>query len=202
MNNKIKAIIFDYGGVLCKKQSIDDINKMADILKISSDSLIKSYLKFRHELDRGVIDDIVYWNKIMLDNKLNPDDKIAKQLSEIDIKSWSNIDFVMIDYIKNIKEKTKVKTAVLSNMIYSCLKYLNKNYDLFKMFDVLTFSCDLKLIKPEKEIYLRCAKDLGLKPEECLFIDDLEVNINGAKDLGFNVIHYNKLEQVKEFIGV
>ena len=47
-------------------------------------------------------------------------------------------------------------------------------------FDGRVVSADWKLLKPQPEIYQTLFREYGLKPEECFFIDDLNINIEGA----------------------
>ncbi len=54
------------------------------------------------------------------------------------------------------------------------------------LFDGLFISADYKLLKPEKEIYLAFLEKFSLKAEECFFIDDMQVNIDGAKAVGID----------------
>lgn len=51
-------------------------------------------------------------------------------------------------------------------------------------FDGMLFSAEIKYLKPQKEIYEHLFHRFGLKPEECYFIDDLPMNIEGAKACG------------------
>lgn len=53
-------------------------------------------------------------------------------------------------------------------------------------YDGALFSAEVKCIKPQKEIYGHFFRRFGLKPEECFFVDDLPVNIRGAKDCGMD----------------
>lgn len=53
-------------------------------------------------------------------------------------------------------------------------------------FDGILFSAAEKCIKPQREIYERLFMRFGLKPEECFFIDDLQLNIDGAKACGMD----------------
>ena len=53
-------------------------------------------------------------------------------------------------------------------------------------FDGLLFSAEVKCIKPQKEMYEHFFRRFGLKPEECYFIDDLPMNIEGARACGMD----------------
>ena len=58
-------------------------------------------------------------------------------------------------------------------------------------FDGVVVSADLRLIKPEREIYQHLFKTYDLVPEECVFIDDNVVNIEGAHRLGMNTVVFH-----------
>ena len=53
-------------------------------------------------------------------------------------------------------------------------------------FDGMLFSAEIKYLKPQKEMYEHLFCRFGLKPEECYFIDDLPMNIEGAKACGMD----------------
>ena len=62
------------------------------------------------------------------------------------------------------------------------------------------FSFEVKAVKPEPEIY-RCLCDkYGLKPEECLFTDDVPANVKGAQDCGFQGIVFEGYEKTYPLI--
>lgn len=53
-------------------------------------------------------------------------------------------------------------------------------------FDGILFSTEVKCMKPQKEIYEHFFARFGLRPEECFFVDDLQLNIDGAKSCGMD----------------
>lgn len=69
--------------------------------------------------------------------------------------------------------------------------------ELFSQFDGMVISAREKLIKPDKRIYDLLCERYDLKPEECVFIDDLAANVQGAIDAGFQGIHYTGPEALK-----
>ena len=52
-----------------------------------------------------------------------------------------------------------------------------------------------KIRKPDPEIYLKTCKKLALKPTECLFIDDQEKNVIGAKKAGLKSLQFTTEEE-------
>ncbi len=59
------------------------------------------------------------------------------------------------------------------------------------LFDGLYVSSDYKLLKPEREIYLSFLRTFSLRAEDCVFIDDMQVNIDGAAAVGMDGICFN-----------
>ena len=57
--------------------------------------------------------------------------------------------------------------------------------DFIPYMDGGVFSFEVKAVKPEPEIYRCLCEKFGLKPEECLFTDDVPANVKGAKACGF-----------------
>lgn len=66
-----------------------------------------------------------------------------------------------------------------------------ENYEVFKYFNHFTIFADLKVSKRNPTFYQNVLGNHELNPASCFFIDDLEVNIKGAKILGIAGYHYN-----------
>lgn len=102
-------------------------------------------------------------------------------------RMWAGsvLDQAMVDMIAKL-HATGVPTALLSNSWGS-----NYPRELFPgLFDVVVISAEVGMRKPEPRIFRHAAELLGLRPEECLFIDDIQANISAAEELGFTgVLH-------------
>jgi putative hydrolase of the HAD superfamily len=69
-----------------------------------------------------------------------------------------------------------------------------KEIELAPLFDVMALSCELGTIKPEPAIYLGAVEGLGLKPEECVFVDDVPPYVQAAAELGMATVRINRFE--------
>src|SRR5215469_3658303 len=73
------------------------------------------------------------------------------------------------------------------------------------LFDAVVISAEVGMRKPEPRIFLHAARLLGLPPEACIFIDDIQANITAAAELGFTgVLHTaadGTAERVAELLG-
>ena len=77
------------------------------------------------------------------------------------------------------------------------LEYLRVRFSWLDQFDQLTWSCDLGVVKPDPAIYLHTIKKLNVKPEQALFIDNLQKNIVGAEAVGLNAALFENVEQLQ-----
>jgi putative hydrolase of the HAD superfamily len=84
-----------------------------------------------------------------------------------------------------------IKTALLSNSWGN--SYPRETWE--GMFDDIVISGEVGLRKPEPEIFLLAAERIGLTAAECVFVDDLELNVDGARALGMTAVHHTSYEQ-------
>jgi putative hydrolase of the HAD superfamily len=92
-----------------------------------------------------------------------------------------------LETVRKIKE-LGLKIGLVSNA--DCLERKGwEQSEIARFFDAAVFSCDVGLIKPEKEIYLMCARQLEVLPAQCLFVGDGNCNeLNGAKEAGMDTV--------------
>jgi len=64
-------------------------------------------------------------------------------------------------------------------------------FAMSKLFDGKLISCDVKIVKPDPGIYRLFTERFRLKPEECLFVDDLPANVAGAVSCGWQGIVFH-----------
>lgn len=95
----------------------------------------------------------------------------------------------MEDLVRRLKE-TGYRIWLLSNASAMQPKYWQK-VPVSRYFDGTLISCDVKTVKPSREIYKLFTEKFSLKPEECLFIDDAPANVAGAIACGWQGIVFH-----------
>ncbi|MFC0626622.1 HAD family hydrolase [Kribbella deserti] len=85
------------------------------------------------------------------------------------------------------------RTALLSNSWGNT--YPRDTWD--GMFDAIVISGEVGLRKPEPEIYHLAAERIGLEPAECVFIDDMQPNVDGARVLGMTAILHTSYDETR-----
>lgn len=203
--HKIRALILDYGGVISQPQNHENIGNIVRSLKQDYASFMNVYYGLRGQYDAGQVSGKQYWINILRHYGFDPSDFDLPRLIEEDVKSWTHPNKSMLRFLAENRDKIH-KLAIISNMNYDSLAYIKNNFDWLPLFDECAFSCELGKNKPGREIYETCIKNLGLSPEECLFVDDSAENVAGAQRLGMPVIHYKGfsefLHELDERFGV
>ena len=85
----------------------------------------------------------------------------------------------------------------LSNWSAETYPRARRMYPFFELFDDIILSGEVKLNKPDPAIFRLLLKRIGYSARECLLIDDSQPNIETAKSLGFNTIHFASPTQLK-----
>ena len=199
--NKIKLVLWDYGGVLTKSPfiNIQDFEKsnnikLGSIIKINSN---KPFVNAWAKLEKNLISysEFSYLFKEEARsigiNDINP--IILLQCIEISLNK------VMVSLLKEVSKK--YDCACLTNNFKNHFSIKNSNTfnSIKKYFAFIFESSKLKLRKPEKEIYLYVQKKLNLTPEEILFVDDLGINLKPARELGFVTYKFSNTKDTVEF---
>jgi epoxide hydrolase-like predicted phosphatase len=111
------------------------------------------------------------------------------------------------DYLAEKPETVKLVRALhqrgfdiycLSNMPVPMYQHLRRRHTFWDVFSGIVVSGEIQLIKPEPAIYAHLLERFGLKPEESVFVDDLQVNIDAAKDAGLHGIRFVNAMQCQQ----
>lgn len=191
----IKNIIFDIGQVLASfrwREYIEEFGYSDEVMERLGKATVLS--PYWNEVDRGVKtrDEIV---ELCVAYDKGIEEEIRKFYEDT---SRLVVEFdYSYDWVKELKDK--------GYMIYLLSNYGEENFahikDVFRFFtlvDGAVISYQEKCIKPEERIYRTLLERYDLVPSECVFIDDLAANIEGARKLGIQGIQFLTLTQVEE----
>jgi putative hydrolase of the HAD superfamily len=103
----------------------------------------------------------------------------------------------MLAWQLKVKERG-ILTAILSNMGDSVLENMKQKFDWLPRFDVLVWSYQLRMAKPDPAIYRYVLNELGTRPEETLFLDDKLINVEAAQALGMQAIQFSSVENLRD----
>ena len=108
------------------------------------------------------------------------------------LDNWHR-DIPPLDGVYALVEELKGKGYGIYLLSNTCSRFhsFRENIPALRFFDGEFISADCHLVKPEPGIYLRFLEQFRLRPEECVFIDDVPLNIEAAIRCGFSGIVYH-----------
>lgn len=189
--NSIRAVIFDFGNVLTMPQDGAKIDEMSRLSGLERESFLSAYRSLRLDYDRGTLDAASYWKAVLRrggvsDTRISElNGEFVRNMTETDIASWMVIRPPMVEWARRLKA-AGYKTAILSNMPWDHAEFIRRTFEWLDIFDATVFSYDVQLIKPEAAIYEECLARLEVAPCEAIFVDDLQVNVDAARDAGIH----------------
>lgn len=193
----LRAVIFDYGMVLTGQPSAEAHDAMLRITGLPHDKFEAIYWADRHAYDEGKITGLQFWQNLVRDARLNLDAATIDELNLWDARMWTTQNPAMLAWQTELRERS-IRTAILSNMGDTVLANIEREFDWLGRFDVLIWSYQHKMAKPDPAIYRLTLERLGTRPEETLFIDDKMPNIEAARQLGLRTVHFSTVEKLRE----
>jgi len=192
---KIKAVIFDWGGVCCSEGEPFASFDLQQTLAMGPGEIAAKAQEIYAGYYAGHYNKDLFWNKIMghfglsVSEKINPD-----ALSSAYLHSYSIYPEVL-DLANKLKSKYKV--GLLSNLTPEMRDHIVSKHALDKVFTELVFSCDpdIAALKPNPKPYSVLCQKMGAQPTECVFIDNAPKNIAAAEILGMQTILFKDVEQ-------
>jgi putative hydrolase of the HAD superfamily len=192
----LRALIFDYGMVLTGPPDAEAHDAMLRITGLPVDRFESLYWTDRHAYDEGKLSGIAFWQKLIRDAKLDLGPSAVEELNDCDARMWTTQNPAMVAWQLRLKDHG-IRTAILSNMGDSVLESIKRKFDWISRFDVLVWSYQLHMAKPDPEIYLYTLQQLGTRPDETLFLDDKQVNVDAALDLGMKALQFSNVETLR-----
>jgi FMN phosphatase YigB (HAD superfamily) len=188
-------IVFDLGGVVFNWQPKAIIERV--FTDPGRQDLVRSLI-FEHrdwvELDRGAL---------ALDQAIErgaartglPRDDIERLLDAVPPSLTPKHE--TIELIRSL-HCTDNRLFVLSNMHLASIAYLEKNHDIWGLFDGIVVSSRIQKVKPEIGIYEHLLSVYQLKAADTVFIDDMSENLAAASTLGIQTIRFLDAAQCRK----
>jgi len=197
----LRAVVFDYGMVLSGPQDPKAHAALLRITGLTDDRFEPLYWANRHAYDEGKLTGLAFWRKFLSDTGLNQSEETVKELNRWDARMWTTQNPAMLAWQRKLKQRG-ILTAILSNMGDNVLENMKREFDWLPRFDVLVWSFQLHMAKPDPAIYLHVLKELGTGAEDTLFLDDKLVNIQAAQALGFKALQFSTVERLRADLRV
>lgn len=175
-----RAVIFDYFGVISSDEYWDFVGTDKD--------LTSDWLNLANRVNLGRLG----WQEFLQGLA----DKTGKSMAEVKaVYEQEMLNPQLIALIRELKDHYKI--GLLTNAHHDFIEPILKRSHIEDLFDVVTVSSRVGAVKPDRKIYEVCLGELGVNPDEVIFIDDIERNVAGAEALGICGIHYSNIEGLK-----
>ncbi len=188
----INTIILDIGNVLAHfrwKEYLEDCGYSQEKRERIANATVLG--GFWNEWDRGVRDEEEFIaESIAMDPEMKQEiltfyDSFDKIVREYEYSA---------DFVRRLKENG-YKVYLLSNFSKKHFELSKPHFKFLNYVDGGIISYQVKIIKPEPEIYQTLIEQYQIVPEEAVFLDDLLANLEAAKPFGFHTIRVQNQEQ-------
>jgi putative hydrolase of the HAD superfamily len=190
----IRGLMFDlYDTLIYIEQDIFDHyrSKFCGLIGVTGEEVARIWAKYLPQRFDGTIVTLKDMIEIVL-KEINIDKNLVdiKHLEELEIKAltrsvetYQGVEGMLENFNKN-----GLKMAIVSNASYVS-KFVIQQLPWIKYFEHVIISCDIKMAKPDRAIYQYTLEQMGMKPDECLFIGDGgSMELDGAMGMGIKSV--------------
>jgi len=189
-------IVFDYGEVICGRT--DALPELANTMGAALAEFEPLYWAHRDAYDRGA-SDLQYWGGIGDALGITVDQSTSDKLTAIDIEGWSHVEPASAELLAALDE-AGARLALLSNAPASFARFAERQ-DWARHFRVRVFSGDVGVAKPDAAIFETLLARLAAQPGDCLFLDDRQSNVDGARAVGLRAHRWLGVEAAGELLA-
>ena len=188
----IKAIIFDWGGVICYPITKRLVARLKEQFNADERAIRKAYFKDLHDYEIGKLTDKEFWQNFCRELNIKIDENLVMDI----VKDVEQLDKEVYQLLVQLKKTKRYKLVLLSNNIPVMVNYIRKKFDL-SVFDNLFFSNEIGMRKPHLDIFEYMLKEIKADAENSVFIDDKQENLDAAAKLGIKTILFQDAAQLK-----
>jgi putative hydrolase of the HAD superfamily len=197
----VRAVVSDFGGVLTTPL-IQSFVAFQDETGIAMETLGVAMQRIADrdgahplfELERGRLTEADFLDRIAanLEPELGHRPEMQR-FSEIYFDALEP-NPPMIELMRELKGRG-LRMALLTNNVREWEPLWRSMVPIDELFEVVVDSAFVGCRKPDREIYDILLERLGVPTDACLFVDDVEVNCEAARELGMSAVHFRDNEQ-------
>jgi epoxide hydrolase-like predicted phosphatase len=189
----IRAVIFDWGGVLIENPAPGMVSFMSSSLGVPGEALVAACNEFIAEFQKGFISEDDLWGRVC--TALRVEKPGSPSLWGEAFRRAYEPRKEMFALVSALRSGG-YKVGVLSNTEVPAVRYFNEEHA--HLFDTAVFSCAEGTVKPEGRIYEIALERLQVLPQQAIFIDDREDFVAGATEMSINTILFVSVGQVQK----
>lgn len=188
----VKNLLFDLGGVIMNIRRQNAVDALIKIGMAEADSFLGDYSQQGPflKLEEGAISESEFRNEIRV---LIPVDVTDEQIDDAFCHFLLGIPKYRLDALENLHKSYKIymlsnTNSIMWNSVISD-EFKKAGHDINYYFDGLVTSFEAKCVKPDAKIFNSVVENFNIKPEETIFFDDSQANIDAAAALGFKTAY-------------
>jgi HAD superfamily hydrolase (TIGR01509 family) len=198
MNDRIKAIVFDVGGVfrLSGGEGMNVLERIADMIGVPSDEFKKAYWKHNalSNVENMPWEDMIAKVVKVFNPTFEAEERVRKFVRDYEASRTTNKD--LIDLFPKL-HALGLKIGILSNATTQLRKWL-EDEGIAPLADAIIISGEIGYQKPHKEAFDILFKRLALAPGEVVFVDDSAKSLEKADEIGYIPILFKNNKQLKD----
>jgi putative hydrolase of the HAD superfamily len=176
------VVLFDYGEVISVSPTEADRAALLAIADVPAAPFWAAYDANRRELDGGTLPSGEYWRRIAAACGADWDAARIQALWNTDMRSWLTAEPGVVTLLDRLRAGG-TRLALLSNAAEEYGGLLRFS-PVGRWFERVFVSGELRMLKPDPEIFLHVASELGIPPAALVFVDNRADNVRGAESVG------------------
>lgn len=183
----IRAVVFDIGGVLevCPSLGVDE--KWEAEFGLAAGTLNLLLMEVWKGGSVGTITEAQVHQKI--GEILAVDEaRVSAFMADIWTEYLGELNVELADYFRTLHGP--YLTAIVSNSFVGAREKEEARYHFGEMTDLIVYSHEAGIAKPDPRIYQMTCERLGAQPHEVIFLDDMPTCVSGAMEIGMRAIHF------------
>ena len=193
----IKNIIFDFGGVIFTDDDIGvlfDNEELNQRFQTDQKTLENAWTKYWREVGENRMTIIEFYNSLQYEIIGKVDEDFSRELLKIYKKKTHTLEpYNLLPFLKK-----KYNLYAITNIFKEGYEFKKNKYRLNDLFKLIIAFCEVKISKANPEIFQILLNLTNIIPEESLFIDDREKNTIQAEKMGFKILLYDNIKNLKE----
>lgn len=196
MRAMIKAVLFDFGGVVAEEAFREGLEAIArkNGLDPHQFFIMAREFVYRTGYVTGIADESDYWKALREKTGITGTDKEFRE----EILKRFTLRQEMLSVVESLKS-SGFTVGILSDQT-NWLEEINQRHPFFHHFDHVFNSFHLNKSKRDSVVFKEVCSKLGLKPEEVLFVDDGSENVERASRQGLKTIHFRNADAFRKVI--
>jgi len=192
----ITTIIFDLGQVIVGFDHMQLCRQASDFSPHTPEEI------FTHMFHSGII-------RRFETGALTPDDFYLEVCHALDMDLpceqfktvWNTIFTLKADTVRIIERLQEFQLLLLSNTNCWHFNYCLENYPVLRLFNAWILSYQVGVYKPDQKIFEAALASASAKPQECIFIDDIEHYTEAARSMGIHAHTFTTAGKLEQFLS-